>query len=253
MYLDFPIILNLSQVSHFSDVVNRSIILFLNISHTSNNLLLYPPTFPSSSFKTLQHSPRLSLHPDYFHLPKMSLLGLPIELRLQIYDFCFPPPGTSVQVVPYMACLSSCRLNLPLHLYLVCKTIYAELPHLKSKLRQLDFIFLAVPTPFTGELRAKDNALARTLQYTERLRVTGAEPPEQCAVKVLELQPAHWSVPWVKEMLALCWPILSHRDMMGLEVILTREDCTIENDKIIDGTIERFLFKLNLSLNMWGS
>lgn len=122
-----------------------------------------------------------------------------------------------------MACLSSCRLNLPLHLFLVCRAIYTELPNLKSKLRQLDLTFLAPPT--IAEIKAKDSALARTLQYAERLCVVvGAESPGQFAVKVLELQPANWSVPWVVEMPVLCWPILSHRNVMGLEMILTRKD-----------------------------
>lgn len=195
----------------------------------------------------------------------MSLLGLATELRLQIYDCCFPPPGTNVQVVPYIASSSSCHLNLPLNLYLVCKTVYAELPHLKSKFRQLDFTFLAAPTPSTGGLKAEDNAFARTLRYAERLRVVGAEwplqrfppkmlfPGSECAVKVVELQPANWSLPMVIHILELCWPILSHRDVKGkLEIILIREDCTTDNDKTLD-EIESFLFNLNQKLNMLGS
>lgn len=188
----------------------------------------------------------------------MSLLKLPIELRLRIYDFCFPPPGTNVQVVPYIASSSSCHLNLPLHLYLVCKTIYTELPLLKSKFHQLDFTFLAALTPST---EAEDNALARTLQYAERLRVVVTEWPRQpfppkklfpgsdCAVKVVELQPVNWSLPMVIHILELCWPILSHSDVKGkLEIILIREESRLDNEEPVD-EIESFLFKVNQQLN----
>lgn len=231
------------------------------ISNTPHNLLLYPYPFPSSRFKAQLYSLGFLLRPYYFYLSKMGLLKLPSELRLRIYDFCFPPPGTSVQVVPYIASSSSCHLKLPLNLYLVCKTIYTELPILKSKLRQLDFTFLVVLSPPIGGLKAEDNPLARTLRYAERLRVVGTEwlsqtfpprmlfPGSDCAVKVVELQPANWSLPSVIKIIELCWPILSHRDVMGkLEIILIKEDSTIENDKTLD-EIEGFLVKLYRKIN----
>lgn len=189
----------------------------------------------------------------------MSLLGIPTELRLRIYHYCFPSPGTTVQIIPYVASSSSCHLKLPLSLYLVCKKIYTELPELKSKLRQLNLTYLAAPNPATSGLKDKDNNLERTLQFAERLRVVGTEwplkfyPPKmlfpggsECqAVTVVELQLANWSLPAVVQVLGLCWPVLSNANVKGrLEIILSKKYCILENDKSLHD-IKVFLRKIN--------
>ena len=72
----------------------------------------------------------------------MSLLTLPIEMRARIYDFCFPPQHSQVQLIPYRLSSLACQLELPLSLYLVCKVIYQELPPLSAKLRSLDLLYI---------------------------------------------------------------------------------------------------------------
>ncbi|KAJ6470516.1 hypothetical protein C8R45DRAFT_424775 [Mycena sanguinolenta] len=72
----------------------------------------------------------------------MSLLRIPPEVRGIIFNLCFPPPQTYVQIIPYGISLPACRLNLPLALYRVCKLITSELTPLPVKLRRLDFIYI---------------------------------------------------------------------------------------------------------------
>ena len=111
------------------------------------------------------------------------MLELPPEIRTLIYDFCFPPPGTLFQLIPYHNSIQACKLNLPLSAYLVCKTIYHELPRLSIKLRSLDLLYIIHGTCLdhwsqheSQSISSSDPAvdrrrLYRFLRFAERVRL----------------------------------------------------------------------------------
>lgn len=125
----------------------------------------------------------------------MSFVTLPAELRALIYDFCFPPAHTRVQLIPYHASAPACHLNLPLSLYLVCKLVYTELPQLSSKLRTLDLLYIikgpAIERCWSPEDKSREDDdpdlrhFQTLMQFAERIRLVGAIQPSgrsiQCA------------------------------------------------------------------------
>lgn len=109
------------------------------------------------------------------------ILTLPTEIRLRIYEFCFPSSNRQVQHIPYYVHDSRCHLNLPLNIYLVCKKIYHELPPLHVKLRSLDFTFVIrseyviglPPTYFFGNIANNDHGAdddAKLTHFTQIIR-----------------------------------------------------------------------------------
>lgn len=70
------------------------------------------------------------------------ILKLSTEIRLRIYDFCFPGSNRQVQLILYYLHDIRYQLNLPLEIYLVYKEFYHELPPRQVNIRSLDFIFL---------------------------------------------------------------------------------------------------------------
>jgi hypothetical protein len=180
----------------------------------------------------------------------MSLLSSPPEVRGIIFDFCFPPPQTYVQIIPYRTSLPACRLDLPLALYLVCKLIASELGPLPAKLRRLDFTYIIRgPSlhngwrPEYGDKHDDDyHHFPSTMRFAERVRLIGAgpirsrgrglgsasrflEPGPQCALKVLEVQPRAWSKSFlVFILLRHLGALTTHPDVAGrLEVRLIRD------------------------------
>ncbi|KAJ7042931.1 hypothetical protein C8F04DRAFT_1075308, partial [Mycena alexandri] len=147
----------------------------------------------------------------------LTLLALPPELRALIFDFCFPPPCTYVQIIPYQTSLPACRLNLPLALYSICKAISSELEPLPEKLRRLDFTYLIRGAALWGSWRPEYGSkhdddpahFAFVMRFAERVRIVGTSatlttgrgissaarklvPGSHCALKVLEVQPRAW-------------------------------------------------------------
>lgn len=109
------------------------------------------------------------------------ILTLPTEIRLRIYEFCFPSSNRQVQLIPYYVHDPRCHLNLPLNIYLVCKKIYHELPPLHIKLRSLDFTFvirseyvIGLPPPyFFGNIANNDHGAdddAKLTHFTQIIR-----------------------------------------------------------------------------------
>ncbi|KAJ6619773.1 hypothetical protein B0H10DRAFT_1946591 [Mycena sp. CBHHK59/15] len=180
----------------------------------------------------------------------MPLLTLPPELRSIIFDFCFPPVQTPVQIIPYRTALPACRLNLPLALYLVCKLINKELEPLPAKIRRLDFRYIIQGTVLGRGSRPehcprKDDDHGRfqvIMRFAERVRLLGAGPirsrgralssatrilragPE-CALKILEVQPRTWGRWYLaRVMLGQLGPLTTHPDVAErLEVRLIRD------------------------------
>lgn len=120
--------------------------------------------------------------------PVPHILTLPTEIRLRIYDFCFPSSKRQVQLIPYYARDSRCRLNLPLNIYLVCKQFFHELHPLPVKLRSLDFTFVILteyvvglpPTYYFGNIANNDHGadddtelihFAKIIRYAGRVRL----------------------------------------------------------------------------------
>lgn len=97
--------------------------------------------------------------------PIPHILTLPTELRLRIYEFCFPPSNIQIQLIPYYANAPHCHLNLPLNIYLVCRQFYHELPSLTAKLQSLNFTFIIrteyiiglPPTYYFGDIANNDH------------------------------------------------------------------------------------------------
>ncbi len=168
------------------------------------------------------------------------LLNLPPELRALIWEFCFPPPQTQVQLIPYWKCSPACHMNLPLSLYLVCRSIYTELPCLFDKFRAMDFCF-TIQGSFIGRFPRPGNRppldddtdqkhFRKTMRIAERVRLVGSGHPVintpdervavqryyaggQCALRVLEVQPIQWGC-----------RILRHTVSSSLETIIVRSD-----------------------------
>ena len=184
---------------------------------------------------------------------RMNFLALPVEVRAYIYDFCFPPKQSRIQLIPYHASSPTCRLNAPLSLYLVCRLIYAELPPLSSKLRSLDLLYIIQGAFIRRLWRSEDwprkdddsdLSLFRTiLRIAERVRLVGAGRPEpdawllssasrklsaglKCALRVLEIQPILWPKWLVVSTVRSCLGLLAtHPDVADrLEVRLIRDD-----------------------------
>jgi hypothetical protein len=180
----------------------------------------------------------------------MSLLSSPPEVRGIIFDFCFPPPQTYVQIVPYRTSLPACRLNLPLSLYLVCKLITSELEPLPAKLRRLDVTYIIRgPSLHNGWRPEYGNKydddydhFPSIMRFAERVRLVGAgpirsrgrglgsasrflKPGSQCALKVLEVQLRVWSKVMVGQvMLNYLRGLTTHPDVAGrLEMRLIRD------------------------------
>ncbi|KAJ6460848.1 hypothetical protein C8R47DRAFT_1160333 [Mycena vitilis] len=182
----------------------------------------------------------------------MHLFEIPPELRSLIYDFCFPPPQTYVQIVPYRTSLPACRLNLPVALYLVCKLITSELERLPAKLRRLDLTYIIRGSVLHGGWRPEygpkydeDNHhdyFATIMRFAERVRLVGSGPTRtrgravsapirrltpgpECALKVLEVQPCAWRKRVVaRVMLTSLGPLTTHPDVAArLELRLIRE------------------------------
>lgn len=156
--------------------------------------------------------------------PIPHILTLPTELRLRIYEFCFPPSNRQVQLIPYYANTPRCHLNLPLNIYLVCRQFYHELPPLDLKLRSLDFTFIIrteyiiglPPNYFFGDIANNDHGsdddrelkhFTAILRFAERVRLicsgvdifTMDEPRTRsklssrrlfprCALRILEIE-----------------------------------------------------------------
>lgn len=185
----------------------------------------------------------------------MSLfLSLPAEVRARIYDFCFPPACTRVQLIPYRAACPPCRLHLPWSLYLVCKLIHRELLPLSAKLSSLDFLFViqgafiaSYARPEHLSLRRDDDPdlrhFQKTLRFAEHVRLMGdgrskkgersiscasrrLEAGPTCALKVLEVQPIQWPKRVVVKTIMSCLGLLaSHPDVADrLEIRLIRDD-----------------------------
>ncbi|KAI9696805.1 MAG: hypothetical protein M1836_005167 [Candelina mexicana] len=184
----------------------------------------------------------------------MSLLTLPAELRSLIFDFCFPPPKTQVQLIPYRALAPQCHLNLPLSLYFVCKLFYTELPLLSSKLRSLDFLYViqgALIGPCSRERehgsRKDDDGNLRNfekkMEHAERVRLVGEgksrlrwrslssaprrlSPGSKCALRILEVQPFLWHASLVARTLSSCLkPLIMHPDVVGRLTISLIRGC----------------------------
>lgn len=118
-------------------------------------------------------------------------------------------------LVPYRPAKPECHLELPLSLYLVCKTIYNELPKLRSKLHALDLIYTVRMYLRPEEEPRKDEVdimqaqhFTKMVRFAERIRVIGPGKDERmmawgslkknlspgparnvCTVRILEVQP----------------------------------------------------------------
>ncbi|MCJ1361090.1 hypothetical protein MMC16_000187 [Acarospora aff. strigata] len=183
----------------------------------------------------------------------MNLLSLPPEVRSRIYDFCFPPPQTRVELLPYRAASPRCYLNLPLSLYLVCKFIYFELPLLSTKLRSLDFLYIVRGIVIWGctffEHRYEQNEdvdfahFRKVMQFAERVRLVGDRRHKksswadqraktklgvgpECALRVLEVQPLVWPKRFVTGTIRIgLGQLTTHPDVAKrLEIHLIRDD-----------------------------
>lgn len=172
---------------------------------------------------------------------KFTFLNLPPEIRIQIYGHCFPPARTRIQLIPYWAHFTECQLNLPLSLYLVCKSIYAELPLLSNKLRSLDNLYIVEGDCVWGDPpRDHDPYLHRfqtIVKYTERMRLVGGHswetkgriprlliPGQECAIRLLEVEPLHWSWGILQNVIHSCFlTLLAHPDVTRrLEISVIR-------------------------------
>lgn len=120
--------------------------------------------------------------------PIPHILMLPTELRLRIYEFCFPPSNRQVQLIPYYSNAPRCHLNLPRNIYLVCRQFYHELAPLDVKLRSLDYTFIIrteyiiglPPNYFFGDIANNDHGtdddrelkhFTAILRFAERIRL----------------------------------------------------------------------------------
>lgn len=200
------------------------------------------------SFLTLHLSQATLPQNDCLHM-NSNLLNLPCELRTRIYHYCFPPPHSHIQLIPYRSSSPTCHLNLPLSLYLVCKAISAELPPLPAQVRKLDFVFIIQGSAIgraarpDDEPRADDDLDLRhfhaVLAFAERIRLVGAGAAkakgktgaaaggrsiqsasrrltagDRCALKILEVQPRSWNKRVVTHTILSCLgPVAVHPDV----------------------------------------
>ncbi|KAJ7161039.1 hypothetical protein C8R46DRAFT_1106316, partial [Mycena filopes] len=182
----------------------------------------------------------------------MTLLDLPPEIRSMIFDFCFPPAHTYVQIIPYQISLAACRLNLPVALYSICKSIASELEPLPAKLRRLDLTYIIRGAALTGTYRPEYGSMrdddptthfALIMRFASRVRLVGDGPAlsrgrglstqvcllvpgPQCALKVLEVQPRSWRR-WflARVMLQHMGALTTHPDVVAarLQINLIRD------------------------------
>lgn len=108
---------------------------------------LRPSSFTLSSLFSYSYFPSCRLGFYIYPHDSMGLLDLPPEIRLRIYDFCFPPPDSFLSYWPKN---NVPHLNVPPPLYLVCKTILNELPPLKTL---VDFWYPHVITDLCQTIR----------------------------------------------------------------------------------------------------
>lgn len=197
----------------------------------------------------------------------MNLLSLPIEVRVRIYDFCFPPLYARVQLIPCRTSDPICHLNLPLSLYLVCKLIHDELPPLASKLRSLDLLYV-IQGAFIGPYARPKNGprtdddpklqhFQKILRFAERIRLVGEGPSNamangqkrpgrsiscasrrlvagpDCGLRVLEVQPLQWPKRLVVRTVMSCLGLLTtHPDVAErLEVRLIRDNEHLDGEE----------------------
>ncbi|KAJ6470519.1 hypothetical protein C8R45DRAFT_1015858, partial [Mycena sanguinolenta] len=179
----------------------------------------------------------------------MPLLRVPPEVRGIIFEFCFPSPQTYVQIVPYRISLPACRLNLPVALYRVCKLITSELPQLLVKLRRLDLTYIIQGRVLESGWRPENdrrpdddyNHFATIMRFAERVRLVGAGPfrsiggpmstqspvlvpGQECALKVLEVQPRTWSTHRLADVMLHLSQFTTHPGVVAdLEVRLIRD------------------------------
>ncbi|KAJ7701177.1 hypothetical protein B0H17DRAFT_1176568 [Mycena rosella] len=180
----------------------------------------------------------------------MSLLSIPPELRSIIFNLCFPPLQTPVQIIPYRASLPGCRLNLPLALYCICRLITSEIEPLPVMLRRLDFTYIIqgslIHRSWRPEYGVKHDDdpehFAFIMRFAERVRLVGSgpirsrgrglssamrilRPGPACALRVLEVQPRAWRKWFVSRiMLENLGPLTTHPDVAArLEVRLIRD------------------------------
>ena len=232
------------------------------------------PCFEDSSPVVMAEEPSA-----LFDVPhKFKLVNLPPEVRLQIYDHCFPPAGARVQLLPYWTHLPECRLNLPLSLYLVCRSIYAELPLLSTKLRSLDNLYVIEGDCLWGFPSLDHDPHLRRLQtivqFSERMRLVGGHywhtsrrharlllPGRECAIRLLEVEPLTWSWEIVRNAIHSCLlNLLAHPDVtrrLRISVIratdykddlhyMIEEESWIRNENRIEDELAQFQGWLNV-------
>lgn len=198
----------------------------------------------------------------------MSLLSIPPEIRGIIFDLCFPPPQTYVQIVPYRISLPACRLNLPLALYLVCKLVTSELEPLPAKLRRLDFTYIIRGVVLSNTWRPEygpkldddHDHFPFIMRFAERVRLIGSGPTrsrgrglssaarilvpgKDCALKVLEVQPRAWRK-WflARIMLVNLGRLTTHPDVAErLELRLIRDtDDPLEDVEQVKAALRKY-------------
>ncbi|KAJ7611704.1 hypothetical protein FB45DRAFT_875266 [Roridomyces roridus] len=199
----------------------------------------------------------------------MTLLALPAELRAIIYDFVFPAPQSPVQIVPFEASLPACRLNLPTHLYLVCKLINEGLGPLTTRVRRLDLTYIIRGRTLTmgwrpelGQSRDDDyEHFTRVMRFAERVRLVGAGPVKSlgrpmgsparklqpgpvCALKILEIQPRTTSLPCLSYILLdHMGAVTTHPDVAAkkLQVRLIRDmDDLLQSDEEVKDILREY-------------
>ncbi|KAJ7161042.1 hypothetical protein C8R46DRAFT_1106322 [Mycena filopes] len=142
----------------------------------------------------------------------MTLLSVPPEIRAIIFDFCFPPAHTYVQIIPYQISLGG----------LSSQSTTSSIFHLQTDLfrsssryprncRRLDFTYIIRGAALTGSARPEYGSMhdddhthfAFIMRFAERVRLVGDGPTlsrgrglssprrqlvpgPQCALKVLE-------------------------------------------------------------------
>lgn len=161
----------------------------------------------------------------------LSLLELAPEIRILIYDFCFPPPRTRFQLVPYHPSIEACKLNLPLSAYSICKTIYHELPLLSIKLRSLDLLYIIHGTCLEHWSQHESQSLSSSDPTIERLRMCRfLRFAERVRLFWIPLQDG---LPWTEDLCTVTFrtrgwmghlPVISRSPMRVLEVDVSDVD-----------------------------
>lgn len=197
------------------------------------------------------------------------LLSLPVELRSMIYDFCFPPQETRVQLVPYRKNSPACKRNIPTCLYLICRRIHAELPSLSSKVQSLDLLYIIqgahlgnYVVPGFGSKQDDDPRQERfrnVMRYAHRIRLVGYGKIEwkgraiqspsmylragpECALRVLEVQPILWGKALVaRRIMDNMTSLTTHPEVAGGLVFRLIRDSEGQGDNTGLDDIEKWL------------